>query len=235
MLELTGYGARIVLNHPVQLGRLAPQQAPAPDTVILAQPGGDGQKVLIAPGDESGSGDFELVKLEEDGMEGWVLQQDNQGTRVVLGESQEVGDMAEVSGGSKAREWRLESSKGYSGRWITGYNMLTTDEETTWPFELVGHDGSMLYVRGPMPPERVPDAEDLAVGDQTLVRDETDGPSPWVELSYEHDGEEWRLSYHFKKLSQQAIVAVCCQVHASNAEKAQKKAQEFADSMKLAQ
>lgn len=235
MLELLGYGARIVLNHPVQLARLAPQQAPVPDTAILAQPSGDGRKVLIAPGDESRSGEFEVTQLEEDGMQGWVLQQADDGVRVVLGENKELGEMAEVAQGPKSRQWELKSSKGYKGRWIEGYNLLTTDEETTWPFELIGHDGSMLYVRGPMPPDRVPDAEDLAVGDQRLVRDETGSSSPWVELAYEHGGEEWRLSYHFKKLSQQATVAVCCQARADNAEAAQQKAQAFADSMKLAQ
>ncbi|QDG50621.1 hypothetical protein FIV42_07715 [Persicimonas caeni] len=235
MLELNGYGTRIVLHHPVQLGRLAPQQAPAPDTIIVARPGGEGQKVLVAPGDESGSGDFQKVKLEEDGMEGWVLQQADNATRVVLGESEDLGEMADISAGSSTRHWELKSSKGYRARWVTGYNLLTTDKETTWPFELIGHDGSMIYVRGPMPSENVPDAEALAVGDQTLLRDETGSSSPWVELSYELDGEEWRLSYHFKKLSQQATVAVCCQVRASGAEQAQKKAQEFADSMKLAQ
>jgi hypothetical protein len=235
MLELIGYGARLTLNHPVQLGRLAPQQAPAPDTAILAAQDGQGQKVLIVPGEKTHSGDFTLEKLEEDDMEGWVLQQADDGTRVVLGESKELGDMAEVSAGPGKKGWELRSGKGYAGSWVTGYNVLTTDDETTWPFELVGHDGSMVYVRGPMPPDRVPAAADLAVGDQRLVRDETDSDTPVVELGYEHDGDEWRLSYHFFELSPQATIAVCCQAQADVAAKAQANAQKFGESLRLAQ
>jgi hypothetical protein len=235
MLELIGYGARIAVKHPVQLGRLAPQQAPAPDTAILAAQDGQGQKVLIVPGEEARSGDFELEKLEEGGMAGWVLQQADDGTRVVLGESKNIDDLAEVSAGPAKQGWEFRSDKGYAGSWITGYNLLTTDDETTWPFELVGHDGSMAYVRGPMPPDRVPAAADLAVGDQRLVRDEMDSNSPMVELAYEHGGDEWRLSYHFFELSPQATVAVCCQAQADVAEKAQANAQKFGASLRLAQ
>ena len=233
MLELIGYGAKLILNHPVQLGRLAPEQAPAPDTVIVAQPGGEGRKVLVAPGDESCSGEFELAKLEEAGMEGWVLQQDDEGTRVVLGESKELGDLGDVTEGPKARQWEVHTSKGYSGLWLEGYNLLSTDDQTTWPFELVGHDGSMMYVRGPMPPDRVPDAEDLAVQDQRLVRDETDADTPFVELAYDHEGQEYRLSYHFVSFDDKAVLAVCTQSTTDNAEPAQERAAEFAASLRV--
>lgn len=235
MLELIGYGARITLNHPTQLGRLAPQQSPAPNTAILAAQDGQGQKVLIVPGAQARSGDFTLEKLEEDGMAGWVLQQQDDGTRVVLGESQDLGGLAEVDAGPTKQAWEIRSDKGYAGRWVEGYNILSTDAETTWPFELIGHDGSMVYVRGPMPADRVPDADGLAVGDQRLVRDETDTDSPLVELAYEHAGDEWRLSYHFFELSPQATVAVCCQAPAEGAEKAQANAQKFGESLRLAQ
>lgn len=232
MLEVIGYGARIVLNNPTQLGRLPPQHAPAPDTIIVARPDGDGQKVLVAPGEKSCSGPFELTKLEEAGMEGWVLQQDDDGTRAVLGESKTLGNLADISEGSETRQWELTSAKGYTGRWLEGYNVLVTDDSSTWPFELIGHDGSMVYVRGPMPADRVPNAEDLAVQDQRLVRDETDSDNPWVELAYDHDGQEWRLSYHFVELDN-ATLAVCTQVSADGAEAAQERASEFAASLRL--
>ncbi len=232
MLELIGYGARLVLNHPAQLGRLAPEQAPAPDTAIWAQPGGT-RKVLVAPGTTSQSGEFARTKLEEDGLEGWVLQQADDGTRVVLGGAQELGDLGEVHAGPTTRRWEIASSKGFAGEWLDGYNLLTTDEDTTWPFELIGFDGSMLYVRGPMPADRVPAAQDLAVGDQRLVREESAGDTPFVELAYDLEGQEWRLSYHFKKLNDQATAAVCCQAPAAIAAKAQAKAKAFAQSLRL--
>lgn len=232
MLELIGYGARIVLNHPLQLARLAPEQAPAPDTVIMARPGGDGRKVLVAPGDTSQSGAFTRTELEEHGMQGWVLQQNDDGVRVVLGEDKELGDMAEVAEGPKARQWELQSSKGYAGKWPEGYNLLTTDETTTWPFEMLGHDGSMLYVRGPMPKDRVPSPTDLAVGDQTLEQDRTDADQPWVELSFDHDGTEYRLSYHFVEFGE-ATIAVCAQAPAASAQKAQERARDFAASLRM--
>jgi hypothetical protein len=235
MLELIGYGASITLNHPIQLGRLDPQQAPAPDTAILAAQNGQGQKVLIAPGEKPQTGDFSLEKLEEGGMAGWVFQQADDGTRVVLGDSKDLGDLGELASGPDKRGWELRSDKGYAGKWVDGYNVLTTDHDTTWPFELVGHDGSMVYLRGPMPPDRIPEADDLAVGDQRLVRNETDGDTPIVELAYEHDGDEWRLSYHFFEISPQATVAVCCQAKADIAATAQQRAQEFGASVRLAQ
>jgi hypothetical protein len=233
MLDLIGYGIRITLNHPVQLGRLAPEHAPAADTIILARPGGEGQKVLIVPGETSHSGDFEPKKLQEEGLEGWVLQQADDGTRVVLGESKELGDLAEVSEGPKTRRWELKSAKGYAGHWLKGFNVLSTDEQTTWPFELIGHDGSLAYVRGPMAPDQIPEPEQLAVQDQELLRDETDSDAPWVELGYEHDGQQWRLSYHFVTLEDRATLAVCVQASADGAEQAQQRGADFAQSLRL--
>lgn len=234
MLELIGYGARLVLNHPAQLGRLAPEMAPAPDTAILARPGEDGRKILIAPGARPQQGDFELVKLQEAGMEGWVFQQSDDGTRVVLGDEKSLGDLAELASGPKSDKWELKSSKGYAGLWLEGYNVLTTDEDTTWPFELVGHDTSLIYVRGPMRPSQLPAAEELAVQDQELVRDETDGDRPWAELAYQANGDDWRLSYHFNYANERAALVVCCQAPKNGAEKAQERAWEFTDSLRLA-
>lgn len=237
-MEIFGYGLKVTLKHPTQLARLAPEQAPAPDTAVLARPGVDEVgNVLLVPGDESKSGDFERVKFEEEGQSAWGYRQDEGGTEVVLGNDMEKIDAAAtLEAGDGRREWTLRGTFDgveYTTAWPEAYNVLTTADDRPRPFELYGHDRSRMYVQGPIPAERATDLEAFAREGFDIVEEDDSGPRATIVLEHEHEGESWR-QYHQKfDIGQGKVVVVSMQCPAETFDDAKAAADKLADTVEL--
>lgn len=201
-MELFGYGLKVTLKHPSQLARLAPEQAPKPDTAVLARPGVDEVgNILIAPGDESKTGPFERTKFEEQGQSAWGYRQEEGGTEVVLGDEMETIDAAASLGaGDGGHQWRLRGDYDgtvYTTAWPKSYNVVTTGDDRPRPFELYGHDRSRMYVQGPIPSDQATPLDAFKRDGQSIVDQDDTGSKETIVLEHEHDGETWR-QYHQK-------------------------------------
>ncbi|MGM0559144.1 MAG: hypothetical protein ACQEVA_22355 [Myxococcota bacterium] len=238
-MELFGYGLEVSLKHPSQLARLAPEQAPKPDTAVLARPGVDGVgNVLLAPGEESKSGEFEHMKFEEEGQAAWGYRQEEGGTEVVLGNDMETIDTAAtLSAGDGRREWRLRGDfegTTYTTSWPKSYNVVTTGEDRPRPFELFGHDRSRMYVQGPIDSDQAAPLDAFVREGFSVVEQDDSKPKATLVLEHEHDGEKWR-QYHQKfDVGGGKTVVVSMQCPAETFDHAKAAAETLADSVELA-
>jgi hypothetical protein len=237
-MELFGYGLKVSLEHPSQLARLAPEQAPKPDTAVLARPGIDEVgNVLMAPGEESKTGDFERMKFEEDGHSAWGYRQDEGGTEVVLGNEMETIDAAAtLSEGDGQREWSLRGDfegTTYTTTWPKSYNVVTSGDDRPRPFELYGHDRSRMYVQGPIASDQAAALDAFVRDGFSVVEQDDSGTKATLVLEHEHDGEQWR-QYHQKfDVGAGKTVVVSMQCPAATFDNAKKAADTLADSVEL--
>ena len=237
-MDIYGYGVKVTIEHPSQMARLAPEQAPAPDTAVLAKPSDDSiGNVWLVPGDESKTGDFERVPFEEEGADraAWGYRQDDGGTNIILGEGMETIDGAgSLSEGDAQRKWSVRAEaqgQTFTADWLKGYNLITTPDNRPWPYELHGHDRSMMYVQGPIPTDQASDLEEFLQECQDLISQDTDGGKETLELEYEYDGDKWRQFHQkFEPVSGQTVV-VSAQSPAAIADKMKETAGTFADSI----
>jgi hypothetical protein len=238
-MELFGYGLKVILEHPSQLARLAPEQAPKPDTAVLARPGHDDiGNILIAPGDETKSGPFERMKFEEEGHSAWGYRQEEGGTEVVLGNEMEtIEGAATLDEGGAQREWKLRgvyNGTAYTTSWPKAYNVVTSGDERPRPFELYGHDRSRMYVQGPIASEEASPLDAFVREGRSVVDQDDSGSKATIVLEHQHDGETWR-QYHIKfdvGAGKTAVVSMQCPAAAFDG--AKEKADQLADSVELA-
>jgi len=128
---------------------------------------------------------------------------------------------------------RLEVGGVYELPWPTGgLALISAPDPGEPPFYMFSDlDGGLVYVQGPMPNEHVPSLDAmLGTGQRELQRGETAGHA-WVEMAYEHDGDEWRQLHVLAAFSTSHKVVVTTQAFADRATTIHAAAHEIASSI----
>lgn len=112
------------------------------------------------------------------------------GGSVVASPPDAVGVVADVEVESASGDWRLQTSL-YSCAWPSPYVLHSTPD---FPgFDLVGPNGELVFVQGPLKADRVPELEHAVSPGQRLIGTGTLAWScRWIDVACEHDGTHWR-------------------------------------------
>jgi hypothetical protein len=118
-----------------------------------------------------------------------------------------LGHLADVTPGP-ADAWRVETSV-FSVLWPESLVLQSPPDETgPSQFDLYGADEALIYLQGPLPPERIPRGTDLVAAGQTLLAVNDAEPFERYELEYDHDRHPWRQLYIFVPFESRILVVV---------------------------
>ncbi len=99
-----------------------------------------------------------------------------------------VTELADIDRGDPAERWHIETSI-CSCAWPEGF-ALQSDPEYP-PFLLIGPEGAMIWLAGPLDRARTTPIEKLATSDQTVrAVGQADGRER-IDLEYTFEGERW--------------------------------------------
>lgn len=136
---------------------------------------------------------------------------DSQGIAVIrCGER----DEPHLAQGPEDPDWRIETQR-YSVRWPSGFLLESAGENDPFaPFLLWGKDKSLIWVQGPIPRTRLPDASRLVGPGQKVEMASRDA----VVLSYLEDGGSWFQQHRILDLDADTVVVVTSQAPIAHAE-----------------
>jgi hypothetical protein len=134
-----------------------------------------------------------------------------------------VEDVVEVTPGPGRASWRIETSR-YSVEWPSCFDIDPHPGDVSPPFELWGSDEAVIHLWGPYPPERMRPLHAYAAEGQTIVAHVSRPEYELLRLDYQHDGADWRQSYHFVGLPGGTLI-VKTQSLAAGAELAERAAE----------
>lgn len=107
--------------------------------------------------------------------------------------------LVELCEGPQLQEWWVEV-RGFRFLWPAGVD-LSYPVSTGKQVELLGKNGSLLYLQGPLKPGLV-DLNDMGAADQR----ETARGGNWVEFAYVAEGQNWRQRHHLKECGPYQVV-----------------------------
>ena len=111
-----------------------------------------------------------------------------------------VRGVVDVSKGTFAGSWRLETSV-YASPWPTAFDLVSTlDEASAAGYDLIGPMGSVIYVQGPFRLTRLPALDSVVGPGQAVCARGTAGALDWIRLSYEHEGAAWEQAHMLVRL-----------------------------------
>jgi hypothetical protein len=87
--------------------------------------------------------------------------------------------------------WRVETSR-LSAAWPEGLALQSVSQPPP-VFDLVGPEGTLLWIQGVFPPQRLPPLDRMEGPDQTAERIGACQGGQLVELRYNHEGRPWRM------------------------------------------
>lgn len=123
------------------------------------------------------------------------------------GDPIEPHDAVDVEPGPEHAYWEIQTSV-LSLRWPGGFTVESPrDEDDTTPFLLHGPGEALIHPQGPVPKERVADLDSLVAPDQTVLS-RGDG---FIELTYEHDGDQWWQAYRLLPYREDRILVLTAQ------------------------
>ncbi len=134
---------------------------------------------------------------------------------VHLGErTSDLGEVLDLIPGGGCDHWRIETTV-FTARWPSGFALASPPGPgMPSPFDLLGPDGALIYVQGPLPRRDLRGLDRIAAPDQVIRRHgRSAGRSwwppgwavrhpgwSWVELEYRHEGSPWRQVYRLADL-----------------------------------
>lgn len=140
-----------------------------------------------------------------------------------------VDEVLDLFRGPDLDHWRVETAV-FTCRWPDG---LTIEFDPNPPgFYFRGPDGSLVYLQGPVPTERLPPLLEMTGPGQAVRGYGHEGLIGWVELAYEHDGQAWRQTHRVLDDGQGYAMVVTCQPPAESAGQASAAAREVAESLR---
>jgi len=86
--------------------------------------------------------------------------------------------------------WALRTAE-YEIAWPRGWTLRAGGPPWPWELALAGSSDDLIYLRGPVPPSRIPPPHKAAGPGMTLAGQGAD-PWEWFELAYEVDGVPFR-------------------------------------------
>ncbi|MDB4962558.1 MAG: hypothetical protein JWP01_2557 [Myxococcales bacterium] len=219
-VAVSGYGVTFELLAPFEMNRLG-EQSPVDDAVVLAHPGGRGLKnALLAPGKTVAGGplkkEFQVVPGGKAGDGLWTYRSGSDGTSITLGaDMKDVSEVGSAGAGPTEKSWSIQTAA-YRVAWPKNWKLVSTEPGTRSPFELIGTNGAMIMLRGPLKGSKeLPTPPQLVGAGQTIVdQGDLDGQI-WMMLEYQHDGQTWRQRHHYGVLGKETVVIVTGQAPAS--------------------
>ena len=120
-----------------------------------------------------------------------------------------LADVLDVVGGPAGNRWWLDASV-YRVPLPAGWTAVSA--EGSCVFDLLGPDGSLIFVQTPARLTAVPD---MRAPGQVMASTGADAQSEWVDLQYVHDGADWHQRHHVRRLNGVNIVVTAqAPVHA---------------------
>jgi hypothetical protein len=220
-VAVSGYGVTLELMPPFGMNRLSRQESSVDDAVVLAHTGGNGLKnALLAPGKTVAGGplkkEFQAVPGGKAGEGVWTYHSGSDGTTIALGAGmKDVSEVGSASAGPTEKSWSIETGA-YRIAWPKNWKLASTGPASRWPFELLGTNGAMILLRGPLKgAKEVPAPPDLVGPGQTIVGGGDLDGQIWVMLEYQHDGQTWHQRHQYGIIGKETVVIVTGQAPAS--------------------
>ncbi|MET9515821.1 hypothetical protein [Streptomyces sp. NPDC002994] len=135
---------------------------------------------------------------------------------IALTNVEHADEVVDVLPGPLEPGWRIETSP-YSVVWPEGFTIDSPPAGDNSPFHLWGPDDALIYIQGPMSPERIPAPAQFTGPGQRLIDHRQDPAFEVVELAYQHDEAEWRQSHHLVVLNETLSLVVTAQCRATQA------------------
>lgn len=111
----------------------------------------------------------------------------------------DLAEVLELAAGPAPECWRIDTSV-FSANWPEGFAVRSTSEPPG--FDLVGPDGTLIFLQGPFEREQLPLPRQMAGDGQIVRRHGRD----WVELDYRQEGAPWRQAHRLVAFGPYAIV-----------------------------
>lgn len=116
-----------------------------------------------------------FVRILADGAGGYETRFDQHTKR--------LHDIARVDAAPVEGDWQIETGR-FRAAFPGGFALRSVEVHSPAPFELVGPEDSLIFVRSPL---ELPSPEDLAGPGRKL----TNKGETWVELAYDHERAAW--------------------------------------------
>ena len=108
-------------------------------------------------------------------------------------------EVLEFTEGPESDHWRIETTV-YSVRWPDAFAVQSSPEPPG--FDLVGPNGTLVFIQGPFDPERLPALSDMVGTGQSIHNI----GSSWVELSYLDGSVAWRQTHRLIAFGSDVVV-----------------------------
>lgn len=170
---------------------------------VLARLHGHGKIVLPFPG----------YRIEREAGQ-LVLRVEREGRSGTVDVASPSGDLCDVETGTLTGPWRVETRL-YRCAWPEGF-ALAADPTDRSPFLLLGPDGSMIWIDGPVDASRATPIEKLAAPGQTVRAVAEAADAARIDLDYVDEGVRfWQRRYVLPWSDDRALVP-CAQARAEN-------------------
>lgn len=118
------------------------------------------------------------------------------------------GDVVDVTEGPDHPYWLIETGPALLP-WPKGFSLESAEDQT--PFLLLGPDDTVIFPQGPVPAERLADAQALVAEDQAITAERDENGTRVVELGYEHEGAPWWQAHWLAPLPGGRLLVVTAQ------------------------
>ncbi len=146
---------------------------------------------------------FRIVRLDAEGRRLRVASEVGEAVfDFALTVPDSVPHIADVSKSAFQNPWRLETAV-YSSPWPQTFEIVSTqDPASPAGYDLIGPQGSLIYVQGPFPPSRLASVHSLVAAGQTVRSVGQTGAHEWIRLAYEHEGNGWEQTHVLVRLAE---------------------------------
>ncbi|MCI0574280.1 MAG: hypothetical protein L0Y66_26410 [Myxococcaceae bacterium] len=194
VVRIAGHRLRLVPFPPYRLSHLATDEGtPAGSLHMVRVSEGEVRQFELRPGAPDAPA-AELARVEDDVSTDWVryrMGPTGAEVRLRAGLLPRFAADGSLMAGPDTPHWTLETSL-FRCRWPEGLVLASTEEGAPAPFELLGPQGAVLFLQGPLGREQLPALEEMVSPGQQVLGTGTLGEAPYVDVAYTHEGRAWR-------------------------------------------